>query len=140
MPRTGAIGGFCKDRRGAAAVEFALTATIFLSVCLGIVELGRFIAMQQALVEAVFAGGRYAIVHGAESSSPASASTIQTQVQNNGGILTPSVISATVTFSPDNSPGSTVTIAATYPWSPLVPLLKLPSATIRAYSVATILH
>jgi Flp pilus assembly protein TadG len=131
---------FFSSRRGSAAIEFALVVPFFLSVCLGAIELGRFVAMQQALTEAVFAGGRFAIVHGADSATPASTSTIASTVQGNGGILTAASITANVSFSPDNNPGSTVTIAASYPWTPLVPLLKLPAATIKAKSAVTILH
>lgn len=140
MSRTGLLAKFFGDRRGTAALEVALTLPIFLGVCLGIAELGLYVAQQQALTEAVFAGERYAIVHGSQSSSPASASTILTQVQNNCGMLAPGNISVSVTFSPNNSPGSTVAIVATYPWTPLFTLFYLPSVTITARSDATILH
>jgi hypothetical protein len=65
---------------------------------------------------------------------------LQTQVGNNLSLISSSAVTTTVTFSPNNSPGSTVTITSTYAWTPLVPLVPLPSATISATSAATILN
>jgi len=134
------LGNLATSRRGAAAVEFALLLAPFLMVTFGIIELGIYGMDQQALLESVHAGVRYAIVHGSKSSSPATAAFLQTMVANGSSVLTPSLVSVTVTFSPNNSPGSTVKIVATYPWSSVVPLLKLSAATITATSVATILN
>jgi Flp pilus assembly protein TadG len=134
------LANAARNRRGAAAVEFALLITPFLMVTFGIIELGIYSMEQQALLESVHAGVRYAVVHGAKSSSPATTSSLQTLVQNGSTVLTPSLVSVTVTFSPNNNPGSTVEIVATYPWSTVVPLLKLSAATIKATSVSTILN
>jgi Flp pilus assembly protein TadG len=125
---------------GAAAVEFSLVITVFLLATFGIIELGRYTMLRQALTETVHDGTRYAVVHGSKSSSPATASSLTSLVQDGSSVLTPSSINVTVTFWPNNAPGSTVTIVATYPWSSVVPLLKLSSATITATSVATILN
>jgi Flp pilus assembly protein TadG len=128
------------NRRGAAAIEFALLLAPFLMVTFGIIELGTYGMERQALLESVHAGARYAVVHGSKSTSPATAASLQTLVANSSSVLTPSSVSVTVTFTPNNSPGSTVKIVATYPWSSVVPLLKLSSATITATSVSTILN
>jgi Flp pilus assembly protein TadG len=126
-------------RGGAAAIEFALTISAFMMLVLGIVEIGRYVAAQQSLLSAVHVGGRYAVAHSSSSSSPATQSSIQTVIQNAAGALVAGSITATTTFSPNNSAGSTVTITGTYPWAPLVPLLNLPSATITATATMTIL-
>jgi Flp pilus assembly protein TadG len=128
------------DERGAAAAEFGLVASFVLMLLLGIVEVARYVADQQDLASAVHAAGRYAIVHGSQSSSPATTSTLQTEVGSNLALLSSSAATTTVTFSPNNSPGSTVKITSTYTWTPLVPLVPLPSATISATSAATILN
>jgi len=129
-----------RNRGGAAAVECGLVITMFLMVTLGVIEIGRYAMMQQALIESVHAGGRYAVVHGSKSTAPATAASLESLVQNSSSALTPSQVSVTVTFSPNNSPGSTVSIVATYPWTPIVPLLKLSSATLKATSITTILN
>jgi Flp pilus assembly protein TadG len=138
--RPSPLGNLARSRRGAAAIEFALLLTPFLMVTFGIIELGIYGMEQQALLESVHAGVRYAVVHGSKSSSPATTASLQTMVQNASSVLTPSLVSVTVTFSPNNSPGSTVKIVATYPWSSVVPLLKLSSGTVTATSVSTILN
>jgi Flp pilus assembly pilin Flp len=56
---------FCrKDRRGAAAVEFALVAPIFLLMVLGMVEVGRAIMVQQIITNASREGARQAVLDG----------------------------------------------------------------------------
>jgi Flp pilus assembly protein TadG len=134
------FGRLIRDRRGTAAVEFALLASFFLLATLGIMELGRYVAMQQALYHAVYAGGRYAIVHGSKSSAPATSSIIQTVIKSNAGFLTPTSLSSTVTYSPSNAPGGTVTITANYPWTPLVSLVPLHAVTLTAESITTVLN
>jgi Flp pilus assembly protein TadG len=129
-----------RNRNGAVAVEFGLVITAFLTVALGIVEIGRYAMMQQALIESVHTGGRYAMVHGSNSTAPATAASLESLVQNNSSVLKPTLVSVTVTFSPNNSPGSTISIVATYPWTPFIQLLTLSAATIKATSITTILN
>lgn len=92
------LGDPARNQRGAAAVEFALLLTPFLMVTFGIIELGSYGMVQQALLESVHAGVRYAVVHGSNSSSPATTFSLQTMVQNGSSALTPSSVSVTVTF------------------------------------------
>ncbi|HEY1735603.1 MAG TPA: TadE/TadG family type IV pilus assembly protein [Methylovirgula sp.] len=129
---------FIRHTRGAAGVEFALVSTAFLTMLLGVVEVARYVADRQDLMAAVHTTGRYAIVHGSSSSSPATTSSLQTMVGNDLFLIKSSSVTATASFSPNNNPGSKVTITASYTWTPLVSLLHLPSATISATSIATI--
>lgn len=131
---------FIAEKRGAAAVEFALVSTAFLMMLLGVIEVARYVADQQDLMSAVHTTGRYAIVHGSASSSPATVASLKTMVGNSLFLVSSSSVTTNASFSPNNNPGSTVTITASYTWTPLVPLLHLPSATISASSVATILN
>jgi Flp pilus assembly protein TadG len=121
-------------------VEFALLSVVFFVTFCGIAEVARYVADQQDLMHAVHTTGRYAIVHGANSTSPATTASLQTMVASNLVLISSSAVSTTVTFSPNNSPGGTVTITANYTWTPIVPLVGLPTATITATSSATILN
>jgi Flp pilus assembly protein TadG len=139
MGRDPFLSRLAENRAGVAAIEFALTISMFMMLTLGIVEIGRYLAAQQSLLSAVHVGGRYAVAHDSSSSSPATQSSIQTVIQNAAAALVASSITATTTFSPNNSADSTVTITATYPWIPLIPLLNLPSATITVTATMTML-
>jgi Flp pilus assembly protein TadG len=134
------IRRFIGQNSGAAAVEFGLVSIFFIMILFGIEEVARFIAAKQDLMSAVHSAGRYAIVHGSSSSTPASATTLQQMVANNTQIISSAAVTANASFSPNNSPGSTVTITASYTWTSLVSLPNLPSTTITATSTATILN
>lgn len=131
---------FCRDASGAPAVEFALTSLVFLTMLLGVAEVARYVADRQDLMSAVHATGRYAIVHGSSSSAPTTVAALETMVGSKLVLINASSIHATASFTPNNNPGSQVTITATYTWKPLVPMLHLPNATITATSAATILN
>jgi Flp pilus assembly protein TadG len=129
-----------RDGGGAAGVEFALISLFYMTILLGLMEVARYVADSQDLMSAVHATGRYAIVHGSSSSSPASVATLEQMVGAKLVIINAASITANASFSPNNSPGNKVTISASYTWTPLVPLLHLPTAKISATSAATILN
>ena len=54
-----------KKRRGAAAVEFALIAPLFMLMVLGMIEVGRAIMVQQIITNASREGARRAVLDGA---------------------------------------------------------------------------
>ncbi len=58
-----------KNERGAALVEFAIVASIFLTVMFGILEFGRLFWTHNALKDAVRRGARYAIVRKEDAAS-----------------------------------------------------------------------
>ena len=66
------IGNLKKGRRserGAALVEFAIGATVFLTVMFGVVEFGRCLWTHNALSDAARRGARYAINHPSSDSA-----------------------------------------------------------------------
>jgi Flp pilus assembly protein TadG len=60
-------------RRGAALVEFALVAPVFLLFVIGSIELGRAIVVQEALTNASREGARVGILDGALTTDVTSA-------------------------------------------------------------------
>lgn len=131
---------FCRDTSGAPAVGFVISSIVFLTLLLGVAEIARYVADRHDLTSAVYATDRYAIAHGSASGAPASAAMLQAMVGSKLVLINAGAVTTTATFLPNNKPGSTVTITATYIWKPLVPLLHLPSATITATSASTILN
>jgi hypothetical protein len=55
-----------RNRRAAAAVEFALVAPVFFLLVLGMIEYGRMVMVQQVLTNASREGARAAVLDGAE--------------------------------------------------------------------------
>jgi len=53
------------NQRGAALVEFAIGATLFLTATFGVIEFGRLLWTHNALADAARRGARYAINHSA---------------------------------------------------------------------------
>jgi Flp pilus assembly protein TadG len=58
-----------RNERGAALVEFAIVATIFLTVLFGVLEFGRLFWTHNALKDAARRGARYAIVRKNDAAS-----------------------------------------------------------------------
>lgn len=52
-----------RSERGATLVEFAIGATVFLTVMFAIAEFGRLLYVHNALSDAARRGARYAVVH-----------------------------------------------------------------------------
>lgn len=89
---------FCrKNRRGAAAVEFAVVATLFFLLVFGMIEFGRMVMVQQIITNGSREGARIAVLEGAKTDQVESAvSKYLTKASILGGI---------VSVSPD-PPGS----------------------------------
>jgi Flp pilus assembly protein TadG len=129
-----------RDTSGAPAVEFAISSLVFLTILLGVAEIARYVADRQDLTSAVRAASRYAAVHGSDSDAPATAASLQAMVGSKLVLINAGAVTATARFSPNNKPGSQVTITASYTWKPLVPLLHLPNTTITATSASRIVN
>ena len=106
-------GLYRRNRRGAAAVEFALVAPVFFLLVFGLIEYGRMVMVQQMLTNASREGARHAVLDGATSTE---VTTIVNDYLSSG-----SVTGATVTVTP-NPPtnaefGDPVTVAVSVPFS-----------------------
>ena len=139
-------------------VEFALVAPLFFMLLFGIIEAGRFIFYYETLSHATREGARYAIVNGANTlgcpSGPAAPGTsacdaaganVVTRVRQTAFGVTGPAISVDRCWwytacdfvshgDGDNARGATVTVAATYTYRTLVPLVPLPPITVTAES------
>jgi Flp pilus assembly protein TadG len=104
---------FRRNRRAAAAVEFAIVAPIFLLMVFGMIEYGRMVMVYQILTNASREGARAAVLDGATTSSvTTSVNTYLSNAMLNG---------ATVTVAP-NPPsnaeyGDPVSVTVSVPFS-----------------------
>ena len=132
------LGG---DRSGGASVEFAVVALALFLMLFGIIELGRLAAAESALSYAATVAARYAAVHGAASASPASSAAIAAEFATAAApVLGSAAPTPTVTFTPNNNPGGTVTVAASYAWSPVSMTGDFAAVTLSASSTLVIEH
>jgi Flp pilus assembly protein TadG len=80
------------NRRGVAAVEFALVAPIFFLTVMAMFDFGRAIMVQQVVTNAARAGARQAVLDGATASS------VRSSV--NSSLAAAGLSSATTTINP----------------------------------------
>ena len=140
-----------------ALTEFAMVAPWFFLLLFGIIEAGRFIYYYETLNHAAREGARYAIVNGANTlgcpTGPAAdgSSPCDTTGEDVAERVRQAALGLTGTVSVercwwyvecnfithgdgDNARGATVTVAASYTYSSLVPLVPLPPITVSAES------
>ena len=59
------ISSIKRSERGSTLLEFAIGATVFLSVMFAVLEFGRALWVHNALTDAARRGARYAVIHAA---------------------------------------------------------------------------
>jgi hypothetical protein len=80
---------FRRNRRAAAAVEFALVAPVFFLLVFGMIEYGRMLMVQQVLTNASREGARAAVLDGAtEAQVQATVTTYLTNGSISGALTT----------------------------------------------------
>ncbi len=93
------------DRRGVAAVEFAVVVPIFFLMVIGILEFGRALMVQQVLVSAARVGARQAVTLNTTTSE---VTTAVTDYADNAAV---SGVTVTVNPGPDTAaPGDPITV------------------------------
>ncbi len=129
------VCGSFRKQRGAAAVEFAVVAPIFVLLLFGMIEYGRMVMVQQMLTNATREGARRAVVDGTTVDS------VKTTVKDylTSGNIT--VNDNEITVNPDPTTaasGDPVTVSMTLPFSRVSWLpspMFLGSANMTATSV-----
>ena len=136
--RRGRWAAFAGCRRGAIAVEFALVFPVFVVLVFLLVELGRVLYVHNSLSYAVQVATRYAVVRGADSDDPATEAEIETELKTRLEGIEPDDVTVEVTFTPDNSAGSTVSVQASYPYEAVVPFIPIGAFDISTTTEMTI--
>jgi Flp pilus assembly protein TadG len=136
MKQTGKVR---RGERGATLVEFAIGATLFLTVMFAVIEFGRALWVHNALADAARRGARYAIVHTAADS--AAVKNVVVYGDPAGG-TTPlvsnlSTANVNVTYSGFGLSGGTTTVSiSNYQFQFVVPIV---STSIQMPSYSTTL-
>lgn len=101
-----------RERRGAAAVEFAIIAPLFFLVVMGIIEFGRMAMVQQVITNAAREGARVGVVDDSTTSG------VKKKVDNY--LASAGIKGASVSVSPDPPSsakyGESVTVTVAIPF------------------------
>jgi Flp pilus assembly protein TadG len=115
-----------KNQRGSTLVEFAIGATVFLTVMFAVIEFGRALWVHNALSDAARRGARYAVTH--QQADSAAVENVVIYGDPAGG-TTPVVSNLTdanvnVTYSGFGLSDGTVTVSITnYQFQFVVPIV-----------------
>lgn len=121
MPRVIAALRRClRDRRGNSLLQFGFIAPIFFMAMMGTIDFGRAMWMSSTLQHIASEGSRFAAVRGAGNPTPATVSDVTNFVRGRAVGLDPATLNINITWSPDNTSGSTVTVQVDYPYEYLM--------------------
>jgi Flp pilus assembly protein TadG len=121
------------SEHGQTLVEFALIAFLLFFVIFAVVEMERMLLVYTTVANAARGGVRYAIVHGKDRtgsgvdgpSTPASYDQVKNTVKAlaGAGLINTANLTVTVNYlDGNNSPGSRVSVNASYPYDPFTAL------------------
>jgi Flp pilus assembly protein TadG len=105
---------------GNASIEFAIVLPAFLLLLYGVIELAHYGYVRLALSDAARQGVRYAMVRGGASGAAATADDVTSHVRAGIALLDPTQVTVTPSFTPDNQPGSLVTVQVSYDYTPFL--------------------
>jgi Flp pilus assembly protein TadG len=149
-------------RRGAAMVEAAIILPVFLTLCLGMIDLGIAVFQNNAIAEASRQGARIASVHGAFAAYDGSGAVwgptadtftgnsttdpIAVGIRNSGALagLNPANVTIAVSWPTGTNSvatNDTVQVKVSAPWSPIIfYVFGNMSVTLTATSITPIAH
>jgi Flp pilus assembly protein TadG len=127
-----------RRQRGSGLVEVALISIPFFTVVLGLMAAAYLVFLYNSTAFIAQQGARWAAVRGSTSGTPATSTAVQNYVQGEGVGLAQGAVTVTTVWSPNNNPGSTVSVTVNYAAVPLYTLAFPNTLTISATSSATI--
>ncbi len=127
-----------RRERGSGLAEIAIVSVPFFTILLGLMAAAYLVFLYNTTAFIAQQGARWAAVRGSTSTTPATAASVQSYVQGEGVGLASSQISVQTTWSPNNNPGSTVSVTVSYQAVPLFTLAFPNILTITATSAAII--
>ncbi len=103
------------NRKGVAAVEFAVIAPLFFLLVFGMIEFGRAIMVQQIITNASREGARLAVLDGSTGTEVKTA--VVNYMQRAAITITPDRVTVTPTEPKDAGYGDPVTVNVSVPFS-----------------------
>jgi len=103
-----------KNNSGSSFVEFGILASIFITLSFAIIDFGRMMWLNNTVEHVATEGARYAAVRGSNKSSPVDEDQVTSYVQDRATGVPAADMNISVTWSPNNNPGGSVTVLVTY--------------------------
>jgi Flp pilus assembly protein TadG len=119
---------------GQASAEFAIVAFAFLALLFGIIECALATYSYNTIAYTAREATRWAAVRGATSTTPAQSSDVTNFVLSEANGLNPHKLMVNTTWSPDNKPGSYVTVQVQYQFNFVAPFVSLKPVTMTSTS------
>ena len=129
-----------KKQRGSTLLESALVFTTFTIVMVGVMDFGRLGYTYNSVAYAAHQAARYAATNGSASGHAASVATIQSNAESNLVGLSATGLTVSVTWTPNNNPGSQVQVAVSYRFQPLLVPISSTALTLTSTAVDVILQ
>jgi Flp pilus assembly protein TadG len=101
---------FRNDESGAAMVEFAIAATVFIMILLGILEFGYAAWAKNSVAADAREGARYAVVHGGQSGRVADSAMVANFVKSKTSLGNSIVVIPTWSDPTQKMPGSRIAV------------------------------
>lgn len=127
-----------KGRRGSTMLEGALVMLTFVLLLVGAMDFGRLGFTYNSVTYAAHQAARFAATNGSSSGHAATVATIQANADNNLPGLSAANLTVSVTWTPNNSPGSQVQVIVSYAFQPLLVPISSRSLTLKSTAVDTI--
>lgn len=127
------------DQRGATIVELAFAGPIVILITLGAVKSARAIFAQAAITQAVKETAQFASVRGAASGASATVDELEAMALQLAD-LSDHKTQVAVAWSPNNRPGSMVTITMQHDFEPLTTPFDGSTFTFNATASMTIVR
>ena len=127
-----------EKQKGGVIAEVGLALPVLLFMMLGLVDLGRGIAVKAALGGAVRAAARYASVRSTTSGDPATATNVRNYLRNHIEGIDSSQVEVTTAWTPTNTRGSRVQVSVSYNFAPIMPFIPVSSIQLTSSSQSII--
>jgi Flp pilus assembly protein TadG len=112
------IDRLIRDQRGVGIVEFAFIIPIVILLTIGAIEVARAVSVQASINQAAKETVRFASVRGSASGAAATEAELEAMAVQLAD-LTAGSTSADVSWDPDNSPGSVITVDMQTTFTPI---------------------
>jgi Flp pilus assembly protein TadG len=119
-------------------LEGALVMTTFVILLVGSMDFGRLGFAYSSVTYAAHQAARFAATNGSASGHAASVATIQANADSNLLGLNAAQLTVSVTWTPNNNPGSQVQVVVSYGFQPLVVPISSTSLTLKSTAVDVI--